>query len=70
MVMQQHFNPREARTLVVLAVPVLSLIHISMQEEFPQTANGKVQKYKLRELAAQLFPEAAQGGRKSRRELP
>ena len=22
MVMQQHFNPREARTLVVLAVPV------------------------------------------------
>ena len=41
-----------------------------MLEEFPQTANGKVQKYKLRELAAQLFPEAAQGGRKSRRELP
>lgn len=44
--------------------------YIAMLEEFPQTANGKVQKYKLRELAAQLFPEAAQGGRKSRRELP
>ena len=44
--------------------------YIAMLEEFPQTANGKVQKYKLRELAARLFPEAAQGCRKNRRELP
>ena len=43
--------------------------YIAMLEEFPQTANGKVQKYKLRELAAQLFPEAQQGGRRNRREL-
>lgn len=43
--------------------------YIAMLENFPQTANGKVQKYKLRELAAQLFPEAAQGSRKGRREL-
>lgn len=43
--------------------------YIAILDEFPQTANGKIQKYKLRELAAQLFPEAAQGGRKNRRNV-
>ena len=30
--------------------------YIAVVEEFPKTANGKVQKYRLRELAAELFP--------------
>ncbi len=32
--------------------------YVHMVREYPMTASGKVQKYKLRELAAQLFPEA------------
>jgi len=32
--------------------------YIAFVEEFPLTTSGKVQKYKLRELAAKLFPEA------------
>ena len=27
-------------------------------DEFPMTANGKIQKYRLREMAAEYFPEA------------
>ena len=30
--------------------------YIAIVDEFPKTANGKVQKFKLRELAADLFP--------------
>lgn len=32
--------------------------HVAIVEEFPLTASGKIQKYKLREAAAELFPEA------------
>jgi len=32
--------------------------YIAFVDEFPLTTSGKVQKYKLRELAAKLFPEA------------
>ena len=32
--------------------------YIAFVTEFPLTTSGKVQKYKLRELAAKLFPEA------------
>jgi fatty-acyl-CoA synthase len=32
--------------------------YISIVDSYPLTASGKVQKYKLREMAAQLFPEA------------
>ncbi|MBG0774830.1 MAG: AMP-binding protein [Desulfovibrionaceae bacterium] len=32
--------------------------YVHFMDEFPMTASGKIQKYKLRELAAELFPEA------------
>ena len=32
--------------------------YVAFLEQFPMTASGKIQKYKLRELAAELFPEA------------
>ena len=32
--------------------------YIHFLESYPQTASGKIQKYKLRELAAQLWPDA------------
>jgi len=32
--------------------------YIAFLDEYPMTASGKIQKYKLRELAAQMFPEA------------
>lgn len=32
--------------------------YVSLLDAFPQTASGKIQKYKLRELAADTFPEA------------
>ncbi|MDK2920693.1 MAG: fatty-acyl-CoA synthase [Desulfonauticus sp.] len=32
--------------------------YIAFVKEYPLTASGKIQKYKLREMAAQLFPEA------------
>ena len=32
--------------------------YVAIVEEFPLTASGKIQKYKLREAAAELFPEA------------
>lgn len=32
--------------------------YISFIDEYPMTASGKIQKYRLRELAAQYFPEA------------
>ncbi len=32
--------------------------YVAVVDEFPQTASGKIQKYKLRELCATLFPEA------------
>jgi len=32
--------------------------YIHFVENYPQTASGKIQKYKLRELAAQLWPDA------------
>jgi fatty-acyl-CoA synthase len=31
---------------------------IAFVESYPMTASGKIQKYKLRELAGQMFPEA------------
>jgi fatty-acyl-CoA synthase len=34
--------------------------YVAMLDAFPQTASGKIQKYKLRELAAEMFPEAMQ----------
>jgi len=34
--------------------------YIAFVEAYPMTASGKIQKYKLRELAAELFPEAMQ----------
>ncbi len=34
--------------------------HIGVVEAFPMTASGKIQKYRLREMAAQMFPEAMQ----------
>ncbi|MFP4071988.1 MAG: AMP-binding protein [Desulfovibrionales bacterium] len=33
--------------------------YVAVVEEYPMTASGKIQKFKLRELAAELFPEAA-----------
>jgi fatty-acyl-CoA synthase len=36
--------------------------HVAFVEEYPMTASGKVQKYKLREKAAELFPEAMTEG--------
>lgn len=35
--------------------------YVAEIEAFPMTASGKIQKYKLREMAAQLFPEAMHG---------
>jgi len=32
--------------------------YVTFVTEYPMTASGKIQKYKLRELAAELFPEA------------
>ena len=32
--------------------------YVAVIDAFPQTASGKIQKYKLRELAAETFPEA------------
>ena len=32
--------------------------HVALVEAFPMTASGKIQKYKLREMAGELFPEA------------
>jgi len=34
--------------------------YIAFVEAYPMTASGKIQKYKLRELAAEMFPEAMQ----------
>jgi len=34
--------------------------YIAFVDAFPMTASGKIQKYKLREMAAELFPEAMQ----------
>jgi len=34
--------------------------YIAFIEAYPMTASGKIQKYKLREMAAQMFPEAMQ----------
>ncbi len=34
--------------------------YIAFVDEYPMTASGKIQKYKLRELAAKMFPEAMQ----------
>jgi len=34
--------------------------YIAFVESYPMTASGKIQKYKLREIAAQMFPEAMQ----------
>ena len=34
--------------------------YIAFVDAYPMTASGKIQKYKLREQAAQLFPEAMQ----------
>jgi len=34
--------------------------YIAFLDAYPMTASGKIQKYKLRELAAELFPEAMQ----------
>jgi fatty-acyl-CoA synthase len=36
--------------------------HIAFVREYPMTASGKIQKYKLREMAAELFPEPVEGG--------
>ena len=33
---------------------------VAFVEDYPMTASGKVQKYKLREMASELFPEAMQ----------
>ena len=32
--------------------------YVTFLKEYPMTASGKIQKYKLRELAAQLWPDA------------
>jgi fatty-acyl-CoA synthase len=32
--------------------------HVAFVQEYPMTASGKIQKYKLRELASELFPQA------------
>ncbi len=34
--------------------------YVAFVESYPMTASGKIQKYKLRELAAEMFPEAMQ----------
>ncbi len=34
--------------------------YVAIVDQYPLTASGKVQKYKLREMAAQMFPEAMQ----------
>ena len=34
--------------------------YVAIVKEFPLTASGKIQKFKLRELAGELFPEAMQ----------
>jgi fatty-acyl-CoA synthase len=34
--------------------------YVAFIEAYPMTASGKIQKYKLRELAAEMFPEAMQ----------
>jgi fatty-acyl-CoA synthase len=36
--------------------------YIHFIESFPMTASGKIQKYKLRELARELWPEAMTSG--------
>ncbi len=37
--------------------------YVSFVEKFPMTGSGKIQKYKLREMASELFPEAMREGR-------
>ncbi|WP_034636275.1 AMP-binding protein [Desulfovibrio cuneatus] len=37
--------------------------HVALVEAFPMTASGKIQKYKLREMAGELFPDAMKGKR-------
>ena len=32
--------------------------YVVFVDQYPMTASGKIQKYKLREMAAQLFPDA------------
>jgi len=34
--------------------------HVAMLQEFPMTGSGKIQKYKLREMAVKLFPEPSE----------
>ncbi|MEG6551119.1 AMP-binding protein [Desulfocurvibacter africanus] len=34
--------------------------YVAFVQDYPMTASGKIQKYKLREMAAELFPEAMQ----------
>jgi fatty-acyl-CoA synthase len=34
--------------------------YVAILEEFPMTGSGKIQKYKLREMAAELFPEPSE----------
>lgn len=34
--------------------------YVAFVQEYPMTASGKIQKYKLREMAAEMFPEAMQ----------
>ena len=34
--------------------------YVACVQEYPLTASGKIMKYKLRELAGELFPEAMQ----------
>lgn len=59
--------PREGETILAEDVRDFCRGHIAWHKiprfianikEFPQTASGKIQKYKLREMAAELFPEA------------
>jgi fatty-acyl-CoA synthase len=32
--------------------------YVAMMEAYPMTASGKIQKYKLREMAGEMFPDA------------
>jgi len=34
--------------------------YVATLKEFPMTGSGKIQKYKLREMAAELFPEPSE----------
>ncbi len=68
MVILETFNPvqvmasvEQERCTALYGVPTMFIAvldHKCTEKDYPMTASGKVQKYKLRELAGELWPQA------------